>query len=338
MSDRVEGDPAALEAASEELEATRPGVREALEGYREALAAFRAAEPNDVGGPQLADLSWELEECEDEGARRDAVPRAFAQGLREADRFAAEAGNAVWDWASDRLTDPWFVFGNLGLGFGFGTPAAVAKWATMPNLEFTATGFELERVGPLRKWADTRLRGVLGEADVWHRWGPRLKWAGGALGVGLSGVSQVLEDWGDPTLTGGDRVARTGGAMATEGLAGVGAAAAGAKIGAAAGVFGGPLGMAAGAVIGGVAFGIAGSELGDAAFERLEQWGVWDTAGYWADATGAAVGDWADAKGAAVGDLAGGAAEVGADLADGALEGGGELLESAGEALAGLFD
>lgn len=281
MSDRIEGDPSALEALTDELLATLPGLGEAIHAHRQALASFRAAEPNDLGGPQLADLSAELDASVEDLERLDVVPRTFARGLVEADRFARETAGGAWSWTADRFTDPLWVTGTV-VGLGFGSAAGIGRWSTRPNPHLD--GLTLRPIGGERVW-DAAPLSRLGRADAWHRWGRRLGRGAGGLGFALSGVSQYLDDHGDPTLTTGDRIARTGGAAVVEGGAGLAGGVAGAKLGAAAGIAGGPIGMAAGASIGGVLGGIAGSELGSQVHEQLESF--WDGAGDLLDGAGA---------------------------------------------------
>lgn len=323
MSDRIQGDPTVLEALADELLATLPTLTAATREYQEALAAFCVAEPNSLGGPQLADLGAELDTIYWDLERLDVVPRTFARGLLAADRFAYEAGGAVWDRAADRFTDPLWVGGNL-VGFGLGAPAALGKWATAPNTHID--GRTLKPIGPARVWDDARLERLPGRADTWYKWGRRAGRGVSVAGFALAGTSRYLQDRNDPTLTIGDRVARTGGAMATEGVGGLAGGAAGAKIGAGLGIAGGPLGMAAGAVIGGVIGGAIGSGAGGMLFDATE--GVWDS-----------MGDGLDGLGAWGSDVASDAA-----LVDSALERGGEMLDSAndalssaGDALSGLF-
>lgn len=325
MAERIEGSPSALDQLTEELRASVMPLAEAADEYRQALAAFRSAEPNDLGGPALPDLAAEIDHSLTVLEKLDIVPRTFAHGLRQADEFARAAGTAAWDWAADRFTDPFFVGGNIALGLGLGIPAAVGKWATMPTPpEIVAHSDWVEHLPRGREWASRGAARLPGGAAGWHRAGQIARRVGGPTGVALSGVGRAVDDLDDPSLTGGDRIARTGGAMATEGLGGLGGAAVGAKIGVAIGTLGGPVGMAVGGVVGGIAGGIAGSELGGVAFDAME--GVWDSAG-----------DGLDEFGGALGDLGSDAMETGGDLVDGALETGGDVLDSAGDAVSGLL-
>lgn len=92
MTDRIEGDVAALAAYYDEVVPTTERVGEAAADYEEALAAFRDAEPNDLGGPALLDLAEELRASIERLDRLDRVPGRFAAGLVDADRFDPRDG------------------------------------------------------------------------------------------------------------------------------------------------------------------------------------------------------------------------------------------------------
>lgn len=102
-------------------------------------------------------------------------------------------------------------------------------------------------------------------ANTAARWGPRIGRIGTAANLVLAGVGQAMEDWDDPTLSTGDRVARVSTATFFEGGGGAVGSVAGAMIGQA--VIPIPV---VGAVVGGMIGGWIGGQVGEVANENTE--------------------------------------------------------------------
>lgn len=170
------------------------------------------------------------------------------------------------NWAEDRVTSPpWWATSSLG--------------ATTDSLNALDRSL-LQRVSGYQRgatWVEAYPRWRAGSAQLMNRivsarrfsriapWVRRVGW----LGPPLAGVGQLLEDWGDPTLTTGDHIARTGAAVALDGGIGL----AGASLGAAAGTLVLP---GIGTVVGAVAGGLIGAEVGQNIRQNLDgiiDWG-----------------------------------------------------------------
>lgn len=100
----------------------------------------------------------------------------------------------------------------------------------------------------------------------------------GAVGVGLTVYDSAASQWQQdqyyhPDMGTGQRVARVGYNVATEGGGAVAGGIAGAKIGAALGTVGGPVGMVAGGIVGGAIGSFIGSKAGKAAGRAAKEVG-----------------------------------------------------------------
>lgn len=115
----------------------------------------------------------------------------------------------------------------------------------------------------------------LGRPPAWARNGGR---ALGVLGTGLTLYDSAISQWQHdqqyhPDMGTGERVARAGYNVVTEGGGAVAGGLAGAKIGATLGAFGGPVGMIVGGVVGGAIGSFIGSKAGKAAGRALKEGG-----------------------------------------------------------------
>lgn len=194
--------------------------------------------------------------------------------VADAQRLADTSINLPWDkgwgrWASEKVSDPlWWSTTAIG-------GAATSVDEVYKRLAVAVSGYYRGStyVAPHARWRPglaARLNPVLGPASTWRclaPWARRIGIAGGTV----PGIEQAVRDWNDPTLTTGDRIARTGTTTALEGGFGIGGGIAGAKLGGAGGaaigtlIFPGPgtvIGGAIGAVGGGIIGGLAGSDFG----------------------------------------------------------------------------
>lgn len=101
----------------------------------------------------------------------------------------------------------------------------------------------------------------LGSATVWREAmeHPATRTIGRTAPWAFAGATQTIEDWEDPTLTRGDRIARTGSAVALEGGGAVVGGLAGAKAGALIGAGVGSVVPGVGTAVGGIVGGIVGA-------------------------------------------------------------------------------
>lgn len=177
-------------------------------------------------------------------------------------------------------------------------------------------------------WAD-RLNPRIGRATTWRRVLPYARWTGRALPL-VPGVLQLVDDLDDPTLTTGDRIARTATTTVLEGGGGVAGGVAGAKLGAVIGTAVAPgVGTVVGAVAGGVLGGMAGSEVGGWISDNVQ--GLVEEAGDALDA----VSDWGGDALDTVTDWGDDALDTatgwGGDAVDAASDLGGDLLDGLGD-------
>jgi hypothetical protein len=312
MDRRVTGDPERLEAFTHDMLPLVDRAREAVEAYSQALAAFNGAQPNDLG-THIGDLSPLLDGNLDLLEEIDRAPEAFAFGLRRLDdnphpvrvseeRWfdalvsvrlsdgdatlddAVSALDTSWQWPWENGVGDWLRGSGSSPGFWAGTPigAALSTVAQIDErlvVEVSAHTRAGSNVRGYHRWkggwAD-RMNRLSSASRVATVGGPA-KWTGRFLPVVGAGALQIHQDWGDESLSTGDRIARTGAAAAVEG----GAGALGAAGGAALGTLVAPgVGTVAGGVIGGIAGGEVGSHLldnmqgrVDRAGERLDQFG-----------------------------------------------------------------
>lgn len=235
--------------------------------------------------------------------------------VADARRLADTSVDLPWDqgwgpWASEKVSDPlWWSTTAIG-------GAATSVDEVYKRLAVPVRGYYRGStyVAPHARWRPglaPRLKPVLGPASTWRRLAPWARRIGIAGGV-VPGIEQTARDWNDPTLTTGDRIARTGTTTLLEGGVGVAGGFAGAQAGATAGAFIGTLifpgpGTAIGGVIGAVSGGIAGGFLGSEVGELIN-------------------------------DNVQGAVEVLGDGVDAGLELGGKALDTLGDVGGGIVD
>ena len=298
MDRRVTGDPARLEAFTQDMVPLVDRAREAVEAYSHALAAFNSAQPNDLGthigdaSPLIAGNLDLLEEI-------DRAPEAFAFGLRHLDAnphqvrvgdeqwfdalvrvrlqdpdagldAAADALDTSWSWPWEDGVGDWLLGSASSPGFWAGTPIGaalstveqLAEHLVVPVRAHTNAGNSVRQHHRWKAgWADRMNR--LSSANRVARVAGPAKWTGRLLpGVGASAL-QIHQDWGDESLSMGDRIARTTSAAVVEG----GAGALGALGGAALGTLVAP---GVGTVGGGVAGGVAGGEVGSHLLDNMQ--------------------------------------------------------------------
>lgn len=277
-------------------------------------------------------------------ARLD-LPGASDQDVVDAARRSLDLSwewpwsNGFASWGQDRLTSPpWWATSSIG--------------AATDSIKVVDEKL-LQRVSGYQRgstWVASYPRWRGGTAELMNRvvtartfsriapWARRVGW----LGPPLAGLGQFLEDWEDPSLTTGDRIARTGAATVLDGGVGLAGASIGGALGAAAGTFLIPIpgvGTAIGGVVGAVAGGFIGAEMGqnirqnvagviDWSGDRIDtllEWGG-DAAGWTGDRLGDGW-DWSNDR------LSDGAGWAGDRLSD-AVETGGAVAEWGGDRLA----
>ena len=298
MDRRVTGDPERLEAFTQDMLPLVDRAREAVEAYASALAAFNGAQPNHLG-THLGDLSPLVEANLDLLEEIDRAPEAFAFGLRhlEDNPNRVRVGDERWfdalvrvrlqdpdaglDAAADTLDTSWRAPWEDGVvDWLLGTVSSPTFWAGTPIGAALSTVEEIDRRLVVQVGAHTRAGSHVREHHRWKGgWADRMnrlssanrvakvagpaKWTGRFLpGVG-AGALQIHQDWGDESLSMGDRIART---TLTAGVEG-GAGAVGALGGAAVGTL---LSPGVGTVVGGVAGGVVGGEVGSHLLDNMQ--------------------------------------------------------------------
>lgn len=242
--------------------------------------------------------------------------------VADAESLADRSLKLPWDrgwgaWGSEKANDPlWWSTSGIG-------GAATSVDEVYKRLAVAVSGYYRNGtfVAPHARWRPglaPRLNPVLGGASNWRRLAP---WARrvAVAGALVPGAEQIIKDWNDPTLSTGDRIARTGTTTLLEGGGGIAGGIGGAKLGGMGGaaigtmIFPGPgtlIGGAIGAIGGGIVGGLVGSEVGGFINDNI-QGGV------------EALGDGIDAG-----------LEFGGD----ALDTMGDGLDALGDGIGGLFD
>lgn len=303
-NDRVWADPDALEAYSQEVGATLPELEAAAEAYRAALVTFDSAEPNDLGGPALADLGGAVSEHVTNLRFLDAVPGNFASAFRLADRFGPPLGASRDEWL-DALTQ---AHQGTSATLDEEIVARAHEYVTDPNRSLWDEQFLTSSL-----WEDLALVTLAGQAVDKHlfrnfpQYGSRLGRAAvrraPIVSYGFAAADQWAGDARDPDLSTGDRLARAGSAGF---LRGTGSTFVGGALGAVGAGAGAPAGPGAAFALGAGGT-IVGGMLGDGA-GRLLFGLVEDNVVAW---TGSSI-DWA------------------IDVGESAIDGFGDLLDSAG--------
>lgn len=198
-------------------------------------------------------------------ARLEHPGGSTAQVLDAAEEGLADGLSYPWDdgvlpWLAEGPTSAtWWTGTAIGLGTGAVNSIAAPtqqRGLTVPVRGHWNRGNWIDPHHRWRPgWAGTM--GRLAPADTVARWGPRVGRVGGVAGFAFAGGGQLIEDWNDPTLSAGDRIARAGTATVVEGGAGFVGGVAGAAIGQA--LIPIPV---VGAVIGGAVGGWIGGEVG----------------------------------------------------------------------------
>jgi hypothetical protein len=275
-------------------------------------------------------------------ARLDAPYAADDDVLVAADGLLDTSVHWLWEddgWLSDRLGSELWWGGNV-LGVATGTFTQVDEHLVHGVSGHLRSG---RWIDSYHRWAPgtaSTMNRVM-SADDWALWSQRAGRVGAVAGFALAGAGQAIEDWDDPDLTTGDRIARTGATTLLEGGGGALGGLAGAKMGAAGGaaigtaIFPG-VGTAVGAAVGGIAGGIVGGGIGGeiGGFVNDNVAGLVEGAGDLID-DGIAFGD--DVIDGAL-DLGGRALDTGGDLLDGALDVGGSVVDGALDLGGGMAD
>lgn len=198
-------------------------------------------------------------------AGRPGAPLSFG-----ADLWRALRGNAL----------PPSSMGDLGLGlWSFGRGLSIAggtsSWMTRVVFGRFAPRDPLGRfVSTDVGWWQKALQSTQGKnwianpymGDTRAAWATAGRWvgrAGGVLAVGMSGLSQWMQDASRPGLNTDQRVSRAAYRGVVAGGAAWGGAIAGSEAGAAIGSFVGPEGTVIGGIIGGIVGGVVGSGVGN---------------------------------------------------------------------------
>ena len=177
--------------------------------------------------------------------------------------------NGFGNWGQDRLTSPpWWATSSIGAA----TDAIkVVDEKLLQRVSAHWRGSTWVTSYPRWRAGSAPLMNRITTARTFSRlapWARRVGW----LGPPLAGLGQLLDDWGDPSLTAGDRVARTGAAAMLDGGLGLAGASAGGALGAAIGTFAIPIpgvGTAVGGVAGAVVGGFIGAEIGQTIRQNL---------------------------------------------------------------------
>jgi hypothetical protein len=217
----------------------------------EALAAARMNDPD--GAP-------------------DAVVAAASDSLEVGIRWP-------WDdegsWAADPTSAQWWTTTALGVG----RTTIKETWERL-GVDVRRHYRGTTRIDVHGRWrpgyAD-QLNRTIGRATSWQRAYRYTRPLGRVLPF-LPGVDQAMEDRHDPSLTTGQRIARTGSRTALEGGLGAagawggaaGGAVVGATIGSAVPVVGTAIGGAAGAIVGGIGGGVIGTEVGSTINDNVQ--------------------------------------------------------------------
>lgn len=321
MSGTVRGDPERLEAYTEATELAIDRAIAAVEEYSRAIAAFNTARPNDLGtnlpdlGPQLlerlevlrefnrrpAAFAFALRNLDRLGplvpwyleagiARRERVEALATAWLRDPDRpdaeIVSEAGGLLdrtldWPWESGDDHGPLF-WSSAAIGTATDTVVHVERRLVVPVREHVrANGTRVAAHWRWRPGHAQRLNPIT-QARTAGRLAPMARRAAPWVAPVFAGVEQISEDWGDESLTKGDRIARTSMTAATEGGGAWAGALAGAQLGAMMGAAGGPIGVAVGGVVGAAFGGWLGGEAGATLNENMD--GVTESIGAGFDA------------------------------------------------------
>lgn len=177
---------------------------------------------------------------------------------------------AIWPWRDG--VNPWLVEGPRSRAwwgesvFGLGTAMleSAARPTQQRGLVVPVRGHwnGANWVADHHRWRPGTARYLrpVTSANTLARWGPRAGRVGSGASLVFAGVGQAVQDWDDPTLSTGDRVARVGMTTMTEG--------AGSAVGAYAGALIGqtliPIPVL-GAVVGGFVGGWVGGQIGELA-------------------------------------------------------------------------
>ena len=213
--------------------------------------------------------------------RFDALATAWLNNpdASEQDIIAAAHGeldtSIVWPWNDEGewVNDPTSATWWASTAIGVSTKTVQEVWSTwgVDVRGHYRGNTHVDGHGRWRPGWAQRLNPALGRASSWQRAFRHSRVLGRVVPF-LPGVEQVISDWNDPTLTTGDRIARTGFTLGLEGglgaLGAFGGAIGGAALGGLIGTFtaspvvGTAIGGAAGAVGGAMIGGSIGAEVG----------------------------------------------------------------------------